>query len=1498
MPSSLGINKIYYTLSPMSKQLSAKRAFSKKRDIELLKERSLVGESEQPRRIESFRFYLGGNPIPAGQRIASGSTDSKSLARREISTYNPHRQDSTKGEESRMNSGGRKSHHKKEGTAMKKKYLLLLSLVLFFSSLIQSEAESLSRVFQLDNGILDRDGDSLAETMAFRILLPDRPTAQELALASDIAARANLESLVVDFNLVLRESKFREVENESMLIHIGSPSALMKFWSRLREDSLPRLESEQGLVMLISDSGKSHIFVTAGSQDALLKTGRAFFLRWPYLWDIWGREEGETYQRVEQELQHFLNDSESVYQQMGIVQLEYEFPKVISPYDAIKKLQFDSGEIKNLRVEIRFGSGEQMEKAAEAFGALLSGHKKGERTDVLNYAGCRQITFELLCENKREEAVIRRIGYPKRILTPSYKSPVRDSRANKDFDLLSVYSPQGFFQDRNSDRHADGVETLIVVHEDSCSSGIEKLASRLVLDTSGASFPLVHLDSEIENVKSLTAPIFIGSNNLFVKELVKTAKLKSPHLDRGQGYIAVVPKAFNASNALTVTGSDEEGLEKTLIYLSQTFPYLSEYRDGEPSLHDVLIGIEEFLAGKGGSAEAYLSLQLEKILDEISDKEFESFSAQVFLPARNSAFETQLKDKLKERIRSDKLDYESFTLKENKQIFEKKENLVWEKEEAIRLFEEKIEDMKKASRPLKISIGVSESPQIRSQMEEEIKEVLSSNGINGFRVEVHSSYKQGFFWIYERVIPQLKNQKIDRLSIRFSEESDDISQPKRFYSDPYRWLQELYPIDEIISQNLNIPLEKIEFEMKTYSSPLYEIIALDESGQVLFQDSFSPRVREDNYLHVLPEWGQVKLTSGWLTISDGRQNILDLLLQSDLERFWHFYQTDILPEVHSYILKKTGNDPSFDKQPYFQRLLVELWLSEPDFRLGVDEELISSLESIHDELYFDTLDFLRGITDIELEDESLAEDSSRYSAPGNILPLIHSSLEGQGGKVKVVFEDEQAQSPQMILKWKEKGKAEYTKKVVFPKIKSGKMRVPGILFDGEEDCIEQLAIQIEILNDSDYTSLIDIFARLRELLEKKQVPNPFQFPGLKSVDIILSTEDLTKEEILVLSSTQETLSSSPSKKSAEPISVPTDKIISPQECLEIVEKLGQRDNIKSYIAGTSYENRQIPVLEISTPNERYTSQARLVVFKPTLYLSGRQHANEVSATNYILKFAELIGTDEKYSESIQKINFVLHPMENPDGAELAYTLQEMTPDHSLHAGRYTSLGIDVGYQVSSSRPLLPEAKVRGTLFNKWIPDIYLNLHGYPSHEWVQQFSNYTPYLFRDYWIPRGLFVYYRSLDLPIYQPWKEAASDLKEMIVQEMTSEPDILSSNKKFYDRYFRWAARWQPHMNNLEMYDGLNIYAKRRSSRASRLNARRELTFVEETPELMDETARGPWLDFLVRQGLTYLWAHVKYLDRTEFTIVRIEEETQDRISIQFVRSRPGEKRKSGQR
>jgi len=715
--------------------------------------------------------------------------------------------------------------------------------------------------------------------------------------------------------------------------------------------------------------------------------------------------------------------------------------------------------------------------------------------------------------------------------------------------------------------------------------------------------------------------------------------------------------------------------------------------------------------------------------------------------------------------------------------------------------------------------------------------------------------------------------------------------------DSYRWLQELYPVDDIIALDTGIPLENITFEKKEDGHPIYEVFAYGKGGELHFKDSFSPKIIESLYLNVLPEWGTVRHTTGWLKIEQGTHLILDSALKSDLERFWDYYQEEILPEVYSYILEKTGDDPSFKKQPYFKRLLIEMWFSEPDYLLGLDQEIISSLEAIHDEIYFDTLDFLRGITDVELDEMETQEDTSRYSAPGNVLPLIHPSSEGKSGRVKVQFDGWQAKTPQIILHWKEREKREHTRTLTFPELKIKELRIPELTYDGKSEKISNILVSFETEKELDYLNIIEIIHAYRELLEEDLLASSIRFPGLSALTWRVKHKELMKDESFPVKSIEVTSPPPDSEVFPGKAFVPTDKIISPEMCLDIVSKLSKNKTIKAYIAGESYEKRKIPVLEVYTPLEKYVSLPRLITFKPTLYLSGRQHANEVSATNYILRFAELLATESTYQEYLKKMNFALHPLENPDGAALAYELQKITPHHSLHAGRYTSLGIDVGYQVNASKPLLPEAKVRKNLWEKWLPDIHLNLHGYPSHEWVQQFSNYSPYLFRDYWIPRGWFAYFRSVTLPIFKDWEKAGEDIRSSIIKEFMANKNIHVSNKKFYDRYYRWAARWQPHMNYLEIYDGVNLYAKRRSSRESRLSSRRRITIVEETPELMDETAHGSWLDFLSDQGLTYLQAHVNYLANAQHEIARIEEESQDRIHIQFVRRRPGDTEKKDQ-
>lgn len=1378
---------------------------------------------------------------------------------------------------------------------MRKKILGVICLALFFSCSFGSDIHSLSDVFAPGKGLQDKDGDRLSDHIGLSIIIPENASAYEIISASDIAARANLESLVVDMGL-LSESPSTVLENKNsplLIILTHDLSWLKKTYPALIEipDEIP---SHQGLVLMTRSGQQPVLVVLSGSQENLLKTSRAFFLRWPYLWDVWGREQGATYSKVEKDLKTYLKSHEIDPPEIKITSAYYEFEDMKSSYETINRLEFNQGQIKTLNMDLIFETKNDSEQAHEALKNLAFNHKRGIETEILSYPGCAELVLNLKASTGSYTLELPRVGFPKRILTPSYKSPVQIKVPKNDFDLLDMLSLKGFYSDGNQDRIPDDIHTSLIIPENFSLREITSFASRLTLHTAGASFPLSYLDSEIEEPKKLRNPIIIGQNNILHKELVKTGKLMEPDFNPGTASIQIVSQAFNKSTAVVMTGSDEKSLGKMVEYLSLTFPYFDKYKTGNPKLQDIPPSFEEFLKGEKGSAQGYFLYKLKNTTKKLAHKKIESFSIDFYLPQKNKAYEEYINRLIQNILDIQKIEIKSYSLDDSQTIFQKEKSFNWEADEACRLIQDFISSHQWSGEPLNINIRVSESPESRKNLKKRIQGVLEKNEINDFQIDILSSYKQGFFWLKEKVIPSLKSKNADHMIIKFSKFQEDFTKSKRFYSDPYRWLQELYPIDDIISRETGIPVDQIIFEMNEDENPIYEITTYDEKDQEIFKDHFSPCIKKASYLNVLPEWGEVVRTTGWLQIKEKQKVIFEKTISTDLENFWDFYQDEVLPSVYDHILKKTDNKPQFKKQPYFKRLLIELWMSEPDYRLGLDEEIISSLEAIHDEIYFDTLDFLRGITDIQTEESDLPEDSSRYSAPGNILPIVHPSTEGPKNKVKITFEDRFAKSPMMALRWIDQSGNETNEKIKFDPMEAKKIITPVLIYNSEKNMIKNLVLETEFEKEEIYVELIEIIHSLRELYDQGIIPSPFNFPRLQNLTLKIKHKDLSKEESLPVSFPESEKKDRNKKNISDDSIVPTKEIISPQMCMDIVDNLSEFDQIKSYIGGQSYEGKKIPVMEIYAPMDPYTSIQRLITFKPTLYCNGRQHANEVCSTNYILRFAELLAQNKEYQSLIKKMNFVFHPMENPDGAELAYKLQKITPYHSLHAGRYSTLGIDVGHQVNADHPILPEAKVRKNLTNRWLPDIHLNLHGYPSHEWVQQFSDYSPFLFRDYWIPRGWFVYYRTVSLPIYEKWKEAGKALKKYLIQGLTSNEEILLSNKSLYNRYFRWAARWHPHMNYLEIQDGVNVYSKRRSSRESKLTQERKITFAEETPELMDETAHGEWLDFLVEQGLAYIKAHALYLSESTYPISRIEEEIRDKIHIQFIRSRPGNTKK----
>jgi len=1369
-------------------------------------------------------------------------------------------------------------------------FLLILGLV---AAPAGAQVASLAHLFAAGRGVQDLDGDGLPERVALTVIIPDNATAAELALAADIAARANFECLVPDFKLIRKESEVENWESLPTPILIGRTLARARAAAKERKIDLDALAPTEGVVFLFSSRNQGGIVCAAGSNDALLKTGRAYFLRWPYFWEVWGRETGATYFTLEADLAKFLGQEEVRLLRTVVREAHYEFPPADQARGALRRLSFAQGEIRDLVVEVNFADEGDFTTAGRALELLRSQRRRGQRTDVLSYPACARLTFDLTYAKKSSRLILPRSGSSRRLLTPGFKERPRPESAERDFDLLQLFSVQGLYGDQDKDGLLDAVESSVIIAPGTTSKSLGAFVSKLVLPTAGASFPLVYLDQEVESRQALAAPILVGANALS-QDLVRTGRVKLPPLDNAWGVVEVVPKAFGKSAALLIHAPDSLGLDRTLDYLAQTFPAFDVPLEGQPKLADVARDLDRFWRGEKGGAEAFAERELKRIAAELKDRDLESLDVRLALPLENRKYADAARSFLEAAVKTPRLTVEAARVRDEKPVFEKASDFTWEVDDALALLAERLASPPDRTAPLRVSLGVSESLDVRQKVKKRVEQAVLAAGIPVAEVEVLSAYKPGFSWLTERVLPALKGRPVRRLLIRFAEEKGASGKLRRYYPEPSRWLQELYPVDEILARDLSLPLDAIEFEMKEEAEPLYEVLAFDERNAVLLQQPFSPPVRERPYLSALPEWGTSRVTTGWLRLEDGKQTIAEASFPTDREKLWDFYQDEVLKPLLAHIDKKTGQHPTFSKQPYFKRLSLEVWLSEPDQRLGLDEELLSSLESLHDEIYFDTLDLLRGTTDFDPEDKDVPEDTSRASAPGNVLPLIHPSLEGGAGRARAALSDWVALGPELGLTWKEAGRDAVTRTLKLPAARPKSVRFPELVYNGQAERIENLVAVVEFEKEADYLTLLETLEAWRGLREKGLVENLFAYPRLKQVTVRLKQAGLEKDEPIEVATPAPAERPAPAPPRPDEAVVPTNEIISPERCLELVERLGSFRSVRSYVGGESFEGRPVPVLELYAPFDRNVSLARLATFKPTLQIVARQHANEVSSTTYALRFAELIARDRTFQDILRKLNIVIQPLENPDGAALAGELMKIEPFHCLHAGRYGALGMDIGSQTPANKALLPEASVRTELYNRWRPDIFLNLHGYPSHEWVQAFSGYVPFLFRDYWIPRGWFALYRGLTLPIYEPWQAAGEDLRAFIAQELQADERIREANRRFAERYARWATRWQPHLSFLEIADGVNLYAKRRGPQENRLTPRTQVTFVEETPEVMDETAVGPWLEALVEQGLAYLRAHVKYLSQAKFEVVRIEEEVRDRVRITFVRGRPGTTKK----
>ncbi len=1352
----------------------------------------------------------------------------------------------------------------------------------------------LAGLFDRASGVVrDTNGDGLADAVAARVVVPADATLGDLEAAANIAARLGFETTALTLPLVVRDQQVTDPASIGVPILVGRDNAFVQKLAAAGSIDLKTLEKGQGLVALVRSplGGGDGAVVAGADDDGTLAAGVELAARLPRLWGT----SGITLGGIEDQARRFLRSR-------GI--------QVASV--AVTSLVVDRERrgILAATVSVETPAG-QASSGIAAIEALERAHRMGQEARTLDFANVAGTVVEFRSGGRAAgRAVVHRSGLNSRTLTPPIEpdelaldSPgERGSAAEtrsapaKTFDLSNTYGIDGWFGDAYRDLIPDRFETTIVLGEARDALGAAHIATRLGLESTGVTLPVTKRDAKVRDAAREANPILVGKGNTLVGDLIKIGKARIDDLQPGEGAVQVVPRAFGAATATVVAGADPAGTEAASLYLARRAPYLWEVERGAFTLGDLKTDVQRFFQARSAAGQAGQAVRaLDGILADAKGKNVESFDAKLFLETANPQLDAFLARQIATAFPGAKIEAKSQGITDPVTVFEDKIDVPWEVDEFwAKLRGEVLPKVKKDS-TVDVEVRLSESPEVRKDLADKARAELAQAGARDPQVTVLSAYKQGYLWLTEQVYPRLKGKGARTIRIRVKEYVPDLTKTYKFYMVPSRWLQELYPADEIAQRELGIPRQNFSLELVRDATDTYAFEAADAAGRIVYQAAFSPKVVEREYLDKFPGWSRVEVTTGWLRARVDGQSIVDARIATDPERFWDYYQAKVLPRIYDHVMKVTDNKPLPDKQPFHRDLDIEVWMSEPDFRIGVDEELVSSLESLHEDLYFVTLDFFDAL--------GRTTTKRRLAGPGKIFPIIHPARNGQAGQARVLYAGNASTKSMLQVSYTVKGEDKPTR---VSKDLAAVDATPPVVTRvvARPDRLREIELQVEAKDDASAAraaDAIDGLARLHAAGLYRQVLSYAHVDGL-ALSVVLKDARARR----VVASTGEAPPSNVRHASGKPAGpvVTWDHIISPEESEDIVRKLSAYPEIKSYRAGRSYRGRDISVMEITLPTpSELVSTAKLTAYKPTLLITGRQHANEVSSTSHILRLAELLATDPAYTAILEHVNIILHPVENPDGAAMAYDLQKLTPTHMLHAGRYSALGMDVQSQVGRPDPLLPEALVRGRLWEEWLPDIYLNPHGYPSHEWVQQFAGYVPPGFRSYWSTRGWYTSMGGLRDPRYPDHVGAVEALREAIVREINSNVDVREMDLRAQDRYRKWAFGYAPYVFNQEVYKDTTIYytdpetgeprgTSLAPSGGSRQSMRNwpQVTFESGGTETPDETAQGAWLTLVTKPGFSYLMAHVKYLRDGRYRIDRIEDDgPQDSVNLTMLRVRP---------
>jgi hypothetical protein len=1009
-------------------------------------------------------------------------------------------------------------------------------------------------------------------------------------------------------------------------------------------------------------------------------------------------------------------------------------------------------------------------------------------------------------------------------------------------DLARLYETDGLLRDDDGDLTPDRVAlTIVFSRTPSVAVGLAlcDLAARLGMESAGLRFPIA---------VPFGAPLPPGVVPLSLAPPIPGLGRPAP----GEALLAAIPDD-QGRTALLVAG-DDAAAARLIRDLAATWPYPRAWDASGVPVADLLADLAATLHGEDAAGRAALLAADLAALDPATP------AGELRLldddPALRGAAEAT--------IAQHGLPIAVVPAPEDAVAFVDEWTDEWEADRARRIIRERVLPNLDPAQPADLLVLVGEPPAIRRELAREWAEVLPADSA----VRVLSAFKAGLSWLIEVVAPAWAPHG-DVAAVELRYRPFVAPEGEKYLDLPIRWLQELYPGDELLAAALGIPVAAITLREAADQEATYAAVALDADGIPLDVLTFSPRSYGRPYLANAPDDGFVTVTTGAVVARQGGRILCDVALPTDLDRFWDHYQGVVLPRLFAHIADETGGTPTAAAQPFFAGLDIDVWCSEPNESLGLREELWSSAEALHEDLYFGTLDAIATLGNAPPASGTLAPaGDAALDAPGAIRPFVHVAPGA-------------APRSRIVLRRRLRHLAELT---------SGGQRQPlGTLLTGARP---QLAVTWAVSRDE-----VPGFARLGVTLAGADARMIAALRHLASaaptvVDRIVGEVTVLGEDvpIAIALPTGVTGLKKIWAQAAEPADQP-DSPVTPEQLPGLLAELPAPAIVRH--VGRSYEGRAMPAIDlVKAVDGAVWSRRKASLFKPTLLVIARHHANEPASTHAALRLARLCGTDPGHAALLDRVNIAILPMANPDGAALHALMAAEHPTWKHHAARYNAVGREFARDHFDPATPWGEARVRPRLWREWLPDVVVDNHGVPSHEWNQLFDGFgsPPRFGVSYWLVSALI--YGILRYP---PEHVAIAEaLRDRIAAAVAANPGLRAGNATHRALYDRWGHSRVPERFPADYHRDMLWYfgpqppdARARSPHQP--DAYHRVTAANLVTEVPDETAQGDYLHLVAHAHLVANRAILDLLAEAAPTVERVVSDDAGGTRVVLRRQRP---------